>query len=522
VSDLSPGESADAGSGAHDQDREEIRDHLRTPRWLSLALVAVAASVVLAWAYLAVAHVDDRYGLDHVSGTRMALAQYFDDGTLYPELYDGEFYGGTRFMPLPIVVHGLAARITGEYLISGKVLGYVAMLGLLVAMIWLLRRLRCPLPLAIILAALMLTTNTGLAGSMSMRADVLPLLLQVLAVAMVANSSSSTATLGAAAFASLAFISKLSAVWAPIAIVVWLLTRDRRRLVLFSGAYVVFSTACLLLFVGISDGRLIENVFGLSTSGIAGLRMFLVAPYRFVHLLIGDATTAWAVAPLAVLAVWMAVRERQISLYLVSLICASVVVVAVLTDIGTGWNQLIDLVVLTALVIGEFAGRAQVPSGALPARTARVLTTTIGVILLWVTLSGSIVALVPDVLTTVTGESSYSKEPLAGVATSDSRILSEDPYVPMSLGQIPLVLDPFMLPRVQERRPDAVPDLIRRIEHQEFDLVVLIEPLEPVDRSWWRDLDLGVPVARAISRAYVYAGRSHGYYLYGPVGVEAG
>jgi hypothetical protein len=344
----------------------------------------------------------------------------------------------------------------------------------------------------------------------------------VLAVAMVANSSSSTATLGAAAFASLAFISKLSAVWAPIAIVVWLLTRDRRRLVLFSGAYVVFSTACLLLFVGISDGRLIENVFGLSTSGIAGLRMFLVAPYRFVHLLIGDATTAWAVAPLAVLAVWMAVRERQISLYLVSLICASVVVVAVLTDIGTGWNQLIDLVALTALVIGEFAGRAQVPSGALPARTARVLTTTIGVILLWVTLSGSIVALVPDVLTTVTGESSYSKEPLAGVATSDSRILSEDPYVPMSLGQIPLVLDPFMLPRVQERRPDAVPDLIRRIEHQEFDLVVLIEPLEPVDRSWWRDLDLGVPVARAISRAYVYAGRSHGYYLYGPVGVEAG
>jgi hypothetical protein len=250
--------------------------------------------------------------------------------------------------------------------------------------------------------------------------------------------------------------------------------------------------------------------------------MFLVAPYRFVHLLIGDATTAWAVAPLAVLAVWMAVRERQISLYLVSLICASVVVVALLTDIGTGWNQLIDLVVLTALVIGELAGRAQVPSGALPARTARVLTTTIGVILLWVTLSGSIVALVPDVLTTFTGESSYSKEPLAGVATSDSRILSEDPYVPMSLGQIPFVLDPFMLPRVQERRPDAVPDLIRRIEHQEFDLVVLIEPLEPVDRSWWRDLDLGVPVARAISRAYVYAGRSHGYYLYGPVGVEAG
>jgi hypothetical protein len=448
----------------------------------------------------------------------MALAQYFDDGTLYPELYDGEFYGGTRFMPLPIVLHGLAARITGEYLISGKVLGDVAMLGLLVAMIWVLRRLRCPLPLAMILAALMLTTNTGLAGSMSMRADVLPLLLQVLAVAMVANSSSSTATLGAAAFASLALVSKLSAVWAPIAIVVWLLTRDRRRLVSFSGAYVAFSGALLLLFVGISDGRLLENVFGLSTSGITGLRSFVVAPYRFVHLLLGDATTAWAVAPLAVLAAWMAVRERQISVYLVSLICASGVVVAVLADAGTGWNQCIDLVVLTALVVGEFAGRLHVSSGSLPATTGKMMMTTIGFVLLWVTVSGSIVTLAPDVIATVTGEAAYRKEPLAGVATSRTTMLSEDPYVPMSLGQMPLVLDPFMLPRLEERRPNAVPDLIRRIERHEFDLVVLIEPLAPVDRSWWRDLDLGLPVAQAILRDYVYAGSMQGYYLYEPRG----
>jgi hypothetical protein len=76
------------------------------------------------------------------------------------------------------------------------------------------------------------------------------------------------------------------------------------------------------------------------------------------------------------------------------------------------------------------------------------------------------------------------------------------------------VLDPFMLPRLAEKEPDAIPDLIRRIETQEFDIVVLVEPLDPVDRSWWSEQDLGLDVARAISSAYTYVGRSQGYYLY--------
>jgi hypothetical protein len=519
VSDPSLG-GTDAGHGAQNAAGRE--DPLLTTRWLSAALIVAAALVLFAWTYLAVSHVDDRYRLDHVSGARMALAQYFDHGTLYPELYDGEFYGGTRFMPLPIVLHGLAARLTGEYLVAGKLLSYMATLGLLATMVLLLRRLRCPLPLALILTSLVLTTDTGLAGSMNMRADVLPLLLQVLAVGIVASAPRPTATVGAAALASLALFSKLSAVWAPIAILIWLVTRDRKRLVVFSGGYIIFSGVLFLMFVGVSDGRMLENVFGLSTSGITGLRSVLVAPYRFVHLMVGDATSAWAVVPLAILAAWIAARDRKSSLYIVSLVCASSVVLVVLTDVGAGWNQLIDLVVLTALVVGELAGR-KIYLGRRRAATERLMAVGIGFILLWVTLSGSIVTLVPDVQATVTGAASYPNNPLAAVATARTSILSEDPYVPMSLGQVPLVLDPFMLPRLEERQSDAVPDLIRRIERHEFDLVVLIEPLEPVDRSWWSELDLGVPVARAISRAYAYAGSIHGYYLYEPLGSgEAG
>jgi hypothetical protein len=485
------------------------------PKWLALTLIATAALVFVAWIYLAAAHIDDRYQLDHVSGARMALAQSFDRGTLYPELYDGRSYGGTRFMPAPIVLHGLTARLTEEYLVSGKLLSYAAMLGLLTTMVVLLRRIRCPLPYALILAALVLTTSTGFQGSMNMRLDVLPLLLQVLAVWIVARTARPAATVGAAALGALALVSKLSAVWAPIAIVIWLLRRDRKQLALFSSAYVVISGALLLLFISLSGGRLVENVFGLSTSGITGLRSILLAPYRSMHLLVGEATAAWAVIPLAGLAAWVAIKDRRGSIYQVSLLCATAVVLVVLTDVGTGGNQLIDIVVLTTLVVGEFA--AGVRSDVTRVGPAAPLVgTAIGFVLLWATFSGFIVTLAPELEATVSAEASFTKAPLSDLATSRTSILSEDPYVPISLGQVPVVLDPFMLPRLAPRQPDAVPDLIDRIEDQEFDLVILVEPLEPLDRTWWSELDLGLPVVRAISHAYTYSGRLQGYHVYEP------
>ena len=487
-----------------------------TPQWLSWALIAAAGLVFLAWLFLAASHVDDRYQLDHVSGARMALAQRFNDGTLYPELYDGRLYGGTRFMPIPIVVHGLVARLTGEYVLSGKLVGYAFMAALAATMFVLLRRLRCPTAFAVALPALVLTTDTGLSGSMNTRADVLPMLLQVIAVAIVASIPRRAPTIAAGALAGLAFMSKLSAVWAPLAIVIWLFARDRKRLPVFAATFAATAGALLALFTVITDGRVLENVFGLSTSGITGLRSILLTPYRFVHLMVDQMTTAWAVIPLVGLAVWMSVGSRAVSIWLVSLLCALAVVLVVLTDVGTGFNQLIDIVVLIAIVIGEFVGRLQDGRAGIERATAGVLQTGVALALLWVTLSGLAVTFGPDVETTLQGEVSFDREPLAALETSPRSVLSDDPYVPVSLGQVPVVLDAFMLPRLADEHPDAIPDLVERIDAHEFDLIVLVEPLKPVERPWWTEQHFGIDVAQAISRAYTYVGRMQGYHLYVP------
>jgi hypothetical protein len=481
---------------------------------LELGSVLIGAAVFLAWALLLAVHVDDRYQVDHVGGVRMALARYFNHGVLYPPLFDDGTYGGTRFMPLPVALHGALARITGEYLVSGKLLSYAVMIVLLVVMMLLTVRMGCRLSIAVALAATVLTTHTGLAAGMDLRADALPLLLQVLAIALVAGTSRPTSMVGAAALSALALLSKSSAVWAPLAIAMWLLVVDRRRLGWFLVPYGVFAAVLLGFFGAVTDGRFFVNVFGLATAGVQGPGSLLRGPYFLVHLLVQQALAAWALLPVAAAGFWLARAERRVSLYQLSLICCLVVLVVVLSDIGTGWNQLVDLVVLTGLVVGELAGRSWPdpwPRG--------VVTVALTGLLLWINLTGLVVVLIPDArqaLGQLRGGHPPAARPLAGRATASTPVLSEDPYVPLALGQTPTVLDPFMLLRIGQEDPAAVQQLVRRINERAFRFVVLVEPLDPIDREWWRQLHFGPEVVEALASSYRYTGRDQGYYVYEP------
>jgi hypothetical protein len=484
------------------------------PAWLT-ALLALAAAVVLAAVLLLIVlHADDRFGLDHASGTRIALARSFDEGTLYPPLYDAQHYGGSRFMPLPIMVHGLIAKATGEFVISGRVLGVAAMTGLLILLFVMVRKAGAPTAIGLALVAAVVTTRVGLFGTFDLRSDALPLLLQLGAVALVAFGGRARWDVVAAALAALAFVSKLSAIWAPLAIMIWLLLRDRGRLWRFAVAYVAFAVGLLLTFNVLTGGRIFENVLGLSTAGITGLDSIVRAPYRFINLLVGEAAGLWALVPFAAVAAWLAVERRELTLSLVSLIAASGVVLVVLTDVGTGRNQLIDVVVLTALVVGELAGQWKRSPD--QKRPDRAMSLALVITLLWVTGSGLAVTLAPEVQAAAGGERTYDVEPLAGVATPSTRVLSEDPYVPVTLGQTPVVLDPFMLLRIGSKAPRAIPDLVERIEAREFDLVVLLFRIEDAEPGWYQEVHFGPMVIDAISRSYVYARKVQGYYLYAP------
>jgi hypothetical protein len=479
-------------------------------RWASIPLVAAAAGLLLATVAIGAIHVDDRYRVDTASGARIALARYFDEGTLYPPLYDGEHYGGTRFMPLPLIFHGLAAELTGEYLVSGKALSYLTMLGVVAMMMLLLRRYRSPWPLALALIAVVFATNTGLSGTMSLRADSLPLLLQLGALALADGRLSRGRDITSALLAAAAFMAELSAIWAPLAITLHLGIKDRSRAMRFAAVFVVAAGASFGIAAIASGGRIVANVLGLAGAGIRGPSAVLVAPYRFLTLVAEEATAAAVLLPFAFAGMVRELRdERRLSLVSWSLVISIVLVIVVLTDIGTGWNQLLDVVVLSAIAVGRLAGGLDATGR--PMRHALVAAS------LWAAVIGGATVVVPaglDALAAARDPELWSSEPLGD---ERGEVLSEDPFVPVSMSRDPVVLDPFMLPRIGAETPGAIDDLVRRIGARDFDVVVLTTALDPPDKEWWRDYHFGSEIARSIARSYSPVGRAQGYFLYEPV-----
>jgi hypothetical protein len=361
---------------------------------------------------------------------------------------------------------------------------------------------------------MVVTTEAAFSASMNARSDALPVLLQVGAVGLVANRTRPRTILAAAGLASLAFVTKLTAVWGPIGIAVWLLLENRKYFFQFLASYLGFTGALVGVFALATHGRLFTNVFGLSTAGISGLGPLIRSPYRFFFEAIPHALAGWMLVPIMGVAVWLAVRERRVSIWLLSLGAYVVVLMVMFADRGVGWNQLIDMVVLSALVVGELAGRAP--------HYPRVGALAIGLLagtVLWANLTGLALLLGPEIKNTrdPAFQQTLVSHPLAGRADTSTRILAEDPYVPVSLDQRPVVLDPFMLITVGQRDPSAVQALVRRIDEREFDLLVLRVSLQDRSMAWWfRQEAFGETVADAMRRNYVYSYWVAGYYVYVP------
>ncbi len=478
-----------------------------------MALLSLAAALglvaVLSWAVVAAAHVDDAYEVDHVAGSWMALAKYLDAGKLYPPLEQDGRYGGTRYMPVQIVLHGGLAKVTGEYLVSGKLLVYGLFAILLAVLVVVLRRRGCPAPLALGLAGGVLASPAGLYDATAIRGDAFPAALQLAAVALVAERRSSRASAAAAgSLCALAFLSKTSAVWAPLAIVIWLARTERRQLTFFLGAGLGLVGAGLGVFEAVSGGRFFANVFGLLLGPGADLGG---SPTKTLELLQAKGGPIWLLLPIAAFAVLLAAVRGGLGVYELALVAASAVLVVVMADPGADFNHLLDVEVLTVVAFGGLWARHR--AGLLAPALALLLVWGL-VTSLWVDVRPQVHAAATDLFRGRT-ESQYALDPLPGRIGAGQSLLSEDPTLPVSLGRLPVVLDPFMLLRVLRRHPRLRSGLVRRIERREFDLVVLIVPLDPrADR--WQTLHFGPAIATAIAGSYRFSAQAGRYFLYVP------
>jgi hypothetical protein len=482
-------------------------------RW---AVWSSSAVVLACFAILTVAHIGDRYESGWVQGTRMALAQYANEGIVFPPLYDGTTYGGTRFMPLPVLLHAGTARLTGEYLMSGKLLSLVTTLAMLGLVFLLLRRMGCPTEIGVGLTAAVAGTMTGFHAMLSIQGDSLPVALQLGAVGLVAHRTERRSVTWAAALSVLALLAKLSAVWAPPAIAVWLLLRRRRDLGWFVAWFAAFLVLGFAILELVSGGRALTNIYELSFAGVSGLDSLLRSPLRAIGMASEAGAAFLVLVPFAFLAMLLP-AGRAWRIYSIALALAVVSLLVILVDEGTGVNHLIDVAVLSAMGVGVLAstaGRSDIGKS--------VIAAAVAVALVWGMLVFAVLNLRPQVLGALTtlrsGPSArYTPTTLADRIGQGDLLLAEDPYLPVSLDRFPpVILDAWALLRLEHRHPEWIADLAARIQREEFDWIVLSYGFD--FEGWYSEVHLGDKVATAIRDHYrpLEEAGTDGYFVYVP------
>jgi hypothetical protein len=96
--------------------------------------------VLASWLLIVVARIDDSFG---TVGPWTGLSLYASNGVYYPRLFDGQHFGGTRYMPLQFLLYAAASKVTGEQFVSAKIVVALIAACVLVVVYATLRRLGC-------------------------------------------------------------------------------------------------------------------------------------------------------------------------------------------------------------------------------------------------------------------------------------------------------------------------------------------------------------------------------------------
>jgi hypothetical protein len=501
--------------------------HGAAPRWLTdgriLALLeftagAAAVIVLVSLGVVVIGHLTDRYHLNFATGVYAALAARLNDGVLYSPLYDGAHYGGTRYMPLSFALHAALARFTGEYILSGKLVALALTVILCVQLYRIVRGFGCGRGVALALASLGVVTQSGYLVCTSIRADLLAVVLQLAALHLVRGGATAPRAAGAGVLCTLALLTKITAAWAPAAILVAYLLNHRRAGVVFLASWLgTLALALVCLHLGTS-GRMLDSFRAAAVENV-GVVSILKSPIAFLARLgRGGAAEAFLI-PLAILECVLAIRQRRFTIYHGALLLTLPILLVIFTDLGADFNHLLDLVVLAIPLAGSLW--ASLPS---TDRANAAVRAGLAVAVCWVLFMCWTATLgnpVRDVVTTWIkhGKSSFPAKPLAGIVADDANLLCEDPWIAVSRNQAPTALDPYAVACLARTHPKLGADLVKRIEDGEFDQIVLRlhgGEINPHEEGEWEDRVFGLPVVNAVRTHYQVQCQAEGYLIYTP------
>ena len=400
-------------------------------------------------------HLSDDYRVTHNQGVWLAVADAARQGQLYPPIFDGEHYAGTRYMPLPILLNGFAAGLVGDPLVGVKLLAAVLMATLLAIVIFVLRQ---------VLVSLARGSDAGChdRGHRHRFASWDQHRRRPPAYGVADRRTggrirwSRTAAPGDSRRPRRFRNSQQAhGRMGGSAVTTWLvMTRQRHTAALFAAVCVGTASLSLGAVQVMSNGGLSQHLLAFSVAGVHGGGSLLRGPNQVLYNLLGHAWSTVVLLPIAALGVLLPGRSRQISIFHIALAYALLLLVITYADVGTGFNHLLDVVVLTALAVGDLAGRAT----SVDRPAAAVLSLAVLVSVVWAAGLDLVRTVGFDVRGAVVAATSgrpatRAAIAAAGIVKPQEEVLAEDPSIYIALRRQPVVMDPFMVMRLDSSSP---------------------------------------------------------------------
>ena len=391
-------------------------------------------------------------------------------GTLYRPLLGPLGYGGTRYMPLFFVAHGLLIRAHIDPVYAGVMLMQATVLTASLALFAALRSVDVPARLATPLAGTVWSTVIYQRYCTDVRADYLAAAFGLAAIALAQNRQRRPLGLvGAAVACTLGGLTKVTAVAFGAPITLRLVAEGRRvTAAQFALGIAALFGAVLGVVQLASGGYFLENFRATLTGGMTapdvwhattnfaeemGSDPFLVAPF---------ALACWC---------WVATNPGRRALAHAYFVTATLVTLVILASPGTGSNHLIDLHMASTLVIGIGLHRGEI--------SPRAVMLTYAILAAVLAAISRPVPGIPSVMATISRDGPRQRARVQALREEflppSTVYLSTDPLVPVLSNEHPLVLDPFNLTLLVREGTPAGHDLEDRVRRQLFRTIVLRE-----------------------------------------------
>jgi hypothetical protein len=412
-----------------------------------------------------------------------ALAYNFAHGEFYRPALGPAGYGGTRWMPLFFVSHGLLIRAHLDPIHAGVLLMQTSVVAAAVALFVALRAGGVPIRLAVPLAGTIWATVLYQQSTGELNADFLAAAFAMAGAGVAFSGSPPEQRMRlvmAGAACVLAGLTKVTAVLFVVPIAVWLWSDGRRAegVTLAIGSAASFASAIAMIQF-VSAGRFLESFRATMTAGMTASDAWHAIPNLGWQLMNKPFDVA---VPFAV-ACWLSfkrARRRQQSWVDAYFVAAALVTLAIFATPGTVSNHLVDLQMASTLVIGVALAQGELsPRAAIPAYAALA---AIVAAISWP------VPGIPSVMSTFRKDGPRQRAIVRAIHDEflrpGTRYLSIDPIIPVLNDERPFLVDFFNLQLFLSEGTPAGRDLEERVRRRFFQVVVLRDSNDfPVDMN---------------------------------------